>query len=193
MKIKVVGFDPSMSAFGIAKMTVDVDTLVPEIEDLELVETERTKDDKLKVIKSSSDLERARRVQERMVAACEGRALAISEIPFSHAQMYPSAILNTGVVIGVLASIRIPLIQVQPREVKLVALGHHQGAKEEMIHWALTRYPNAPWRTMKRGGKLVPTAANEHLADAVAAVEAGLKTQQFQQALAMFRGMKAAA
>jgi hypothetical protein len=36
-----------------------------------------------------------------------------------------------------------------------------------------------------------PIAANEHLADAIWTIEAGLKTQQFKQAVAMYRAMSA--
>jgi len=46
-------------------------------------------------------------------------------------------------------------------------------------------------RTLK--GKRVPTAANEHLADAVASINAGLDSTQLQQALAIYRGIKTAA
>jgi hypothetical protein len=40
---------------------------------------------------------------------------------------------------------------------------------------------------------MVPVAANEHLADAVGAIEAGLKTDQLKQAIALMRGLRAAA
>jgi hypothetical protein len=37
---------------------------------------------------------------------------------------------------------------------------------------------------------MVPTKANEHLADAIAAVHAGVQTQQFKQAAAIYRSMQ---
>jgi hypothetical protein len=43
----------------------------------------------------------------------------------------------------------------------------------------------------KRAGKLVPTAANEHLADAVATAYAGIHTEQFKQVLGMYQSAAA--
>lgn len=190
-QIKVVGFDPSFSNWGIAKASVDADTLEVTIEGLSLVETERA--DKKQVMKTSSDLARARELYGSMLLSCTGRAFAISEIPLGNAATYNNAILSAGIVTGVLASCPIPLIQVQPREVKLASIGHPQASKEEMIEWATSRHPDAPWRMMKRGGKMVHTAANEHLADAIAAIYAGLLTDQFRQALGIYQSMKEAA
>jgi hypothetical protein len=52
-----------------------------------------------------------------------------------------------------------------------------------MIEWAVAKHPDAPW--LRRGGKLI--AKNEHLADAVASIYAGLKTAQFASVLQMLR------
>jgi Holliday junction resolvasome RuvABC endonuclease subunit len=189
-QMKVIGFDPSTSNFGMAQCALDVDTLEVTIENLILTKTES---EKLKgVNKQSDDIRRAREIRAGMIAACEGYAIAISEIPFFSPAAYPAANFGAGLTVGVLASCPIPLIQVSPRDVKIAAVGHHQACKEEMMEWAFARYPNANWRTYKRAGKVIPTQDNEHLADAVATVLAGIKTQQFQQVLAMYRTLKVA-
>lgn len=191
MKIKIVGFDPSMSNWGIAKATLDVQTLEFSVDDLILVETES--EAKKGVIKQSDDLRRARIVREGMMQACEDASFAISEIPFCNPAGYAGANFNSGLVTGVLASCPIPLIQVFPAEVKQKATGIRSATKEEMIAWAIKRFPDAPWRMRTLKGKQVPTKANEHLADAVASINAGLDSQQLKQALAIYRGIKTAA
>lgn len=189
-KIKIVGFDPSTSNFGIAQCEVDVETLQVEVKNLILTKTES---EKLKgVNKQSDDIRRAREIREGMIAACKEHQLAITEIPFYSPAAYPAANFGAGLTVGVLASCPIPLIQVSPQDVKVAAVGHRHACKEEMMEWAFGAYPNANWRTYKRAGKAIPTQDNEHLADAVATVLAGLQTQQFQQVLAMYRTLKVA-
>lgn len=190
MKIRIVGFDPSMSNWGIAKATLDVNTMQWTVDDLSIVETES--ESKKGVIKQSDDLRRAKIVKDGMIEACEGASFAISEIPFCNPAGYSAANFNAGLVTGVLAACPIPLIQVFPSEVKQKATGIRSATKGEMIEWAMNRFPDAPWRMRKLKGKEVPTAANEHLADAVASINAGLDSTQLQQALAIYRGIKVA-
>ncbi|WP_374335331.1 hypothetical protein [Methyloversatilis sp.] len=176
-----------MSNWGIAVAMVDIDTLEVEIENLVLIETEP--ETKKGVRKDSDDLRRAHEVRDGMLLACIGAAFAISEVPFMTPQGYASANFNSGLVTGVLASCPVPLIQVFPQEVKKLITGSRHAAKEEIIEWAAEKYPDAPWKKVKRGGKMVLTKANEHLADAVAAIHAGLESDQFKQGLTMMRAL----
>ena len=191
MRIKVVGFDPSMSNFGICKAELEVTgQQTPEIIiiDLQLIKTEG--ESKKGVIKQSDDLRRAKDIYGHMILACQGNNLAFSEIPLGNAAMYNNAILSAGMMVGILAACPIPLIQVFPKDVKIAAVGHPHAVKEEMIDWAINRYPTAPWLMRKRKEAMVPIAANEHLADAVATIEAGIRTTQFQQAIAIYQSMR---
>lgn len=191
MKIKIIGMDPSMSNWGMCKATLDVVTMEWTVDDLILIETES--ESKKGVIKQSDDLRRAKIVKEGMIEACSDASFAIGEIPFCNPAGYSAANFNAGLVTGVLSACPIPLIQVFPSEVKQKATGVRSATKGEMIEWAMGRFPDAPWRMRTLKGKRVPTAANEHLADAVAAINAGLDSVQLQQALAIYRGMKVAA
>ncbi|WP_063894860.1 hypothetical protein [Burkholderia anthina] len=189
--IKVAGLDPSMSNFGVALADLDVDSMELKVIDLILIETEP--DQTKQVKKVSDDLRRAYEVREGMLKALQGRAhVAFSEIPLGSAAKYNNAIFNAGFVIGVLASCPIPIIEVFPMDVKMAAVGHRQAAKEEMIEWAVTKYPTAPWKTRTLRGKPVLTKSNEHLADAVAAIHAGIETRDFEQMIAMRRSLLAA-
>lgn len=191
MKIRIAGFDPSTVAWGTAICLVDSDTLEIEVANLILTKTESEK--KQGVDKSSDDLRRAQEQYRAVLEHTRGCALVVSEVPFMTPNGYAAANFNAGMVLGILASSLIPLIQVRPLEVKRAAVGHTGACKEEMIEWGISKYPNAPWITVKRGGKRVPTAANEHLADAIAVVHAGIKTTQFRQAMDLFRSMEAKA
>jgi Holliday junction resolvasome RuvABC endonuclease subunit len=186
-KIKVVGFDPSTTNWGIAVAEIDVDTLEVEIVNLLLVETES--ETKKGVRKDSDSLRRAREVYGSMILVCTGAAFAISEIPFMTPQGYATSNFNSGLVTGVLSACPIPLIQVFPQEVKALITGSRHAAKEEIIEWAVAKHPDAPWKRVKRGGKMVLTNKNEHLADAVAAIYAGLQSEQFKQGLTMMRAI----
>lgn len=185
MKIKIVGFDPSLSNWGIVKATLDIESLDFTIDDLILVDTEGSKAKQVR--KNSDDMERARLLSAGMHSACKGASLAIAEVPVG--SQSARAMASYGICLGVLAACPIPLIQVNPTEVKLAAVGIKTATKEEMIEWATTKFPKAPWLTVKRAGIMVATKANEHLADAVGTIFAAFKTDQFKQAIALYKGM----
>lgn len=188
-KIRVVGFDPSTSNWGIAKALIDLDTGEVKLDELVLIQTES--ETKKNVRKDSDDLRRAKEVYAGMMEHLTGASLVISEIPFMNPGGYAASNFNSGLVTGVLAACPKPIIQVFPSDVKIAAVGHRHAAKEEMIEWAMNKYPSAPWLLRKLRGKMVPVAANEHLADAVAAIHAGMATAQFEQAVSMYRAMAA--
>lgn len=92
-----------------------------------------------------------------------------------------------GMCIGVLGCISNSMIQVTPLEVKLAAVGSKTATKAEMIEWATNKYLSAKWLTTKRNGVISFTDKNEHLADALGAIHAGLKTQEFKTQLSFRR------
>lgn len=185
MKLKLVGLDPSLTNTGIAVCEYDTDTGKLSTPVLRLIETDNQKGKQVR--QNSDDVRRAREIIKGMHDACEGAVFAVSEVP-TGAQSARAA-LAFGMVIGMLAGLPVPLIQVSPTEVKMAAVGHRQAAKEEMIQYAMNKYPTANWMLHERNGKThkkgEPMNCNEHLADAVAVLEAGLLTDQFRNALAM--------
>lgn len=187
-EIRIVGLDPSLSNFGIVIATVNINTLDIHVDKLILVETEREAGKTVR--QNSDDMRRARMSYVAMNDACKGAAFAIAEVPVG--SQSARAMLSCGVCIGVLAGCNVPLIQVNPSEVKMAATGYKNATKGEMIEWAMRQHPYAAWLMRKSKGELVPVAANEHLADALAAIEAGIRTDQFQQAVSMFHSLKVA-
>ncbi|WP_062120246.1 hypothetical protein [Aureimonas sp. AU40] len=178
--LKIAGLDVALSNYGIVKLTLDLEPLKITVDDMRVIQTERMVSKEVR--KNSDDLRRALEIvdgQRDFISDC---AVAFAEVPSGSQSATASYAL--GVATGALASCPVPIIQVQNFEVKLAAVGTKTASKEEMIEWAAEKYPDAPWP--KRGKKVIKGQA-EHLADAIAAVHAGLKTQQFKQLLAIMR------
>ncbi len=185
MKIKVVGLDPSLSNWGICHATLDIDTLAIGVSHFQLIET--VPEDSKQTRKNSDDLRRAMALHAGMRDGVKGAVAAFCEAPVG--SQSARAMASYGICVGVLGACTVPLIEVTPFEVKLAAVNHKYAAKQEMIDWGLRTYPQAPW--IRRAGK--PTLKNEHLADATAAIHAGIKTAQFQAVLQVLRAQQGVA
>jgi Holliday junction resolvasome RuvABC endonuclease subunit len=189
MKIKVCGFDAAFRNFGIALAEIDVDMLDIKITGLHLIKTKR--ENRKQVLKSSDDIRCVREIHSQVTELVKDCAFAISEVPSGSKSASANRLL--GMATAIIALCPVPLIEVSPMEVKVATTGKKTAGKDEMIDWVVKRHPHAPWLTYKRNGQILLSDANEHLADAAATIYAGVKTQQFQQALAMFKSMRPAA
>lgn len=185
MKIPILTNDPSFTAWGMARLLLDVDTLEMELQELILIETEKTKEKRTRV--TSDDLVRAAKLYTGFQKAARGVHAIFSEIP-SGAQDARSA-RSFGIVVGILASAPIPITQVMPLETKAVVEEH--ATKAKMIAAMHEKYPHPTWLRDrdKPDGRLL--AKNEHLADALAVGEAGILTDEFRRSLAMTRRIAA--
>jgi Holliday junction resolvasome RuvABC endonuclease subunit len=176
-KIRVAGIDPSLRNMGVAHMTYDLITGEMAVTALHLIQTEKTKH---KVVRQNSDdLRRAQELVQEFHRLTQNQTFVFAEIPSGGQSA--SAMKAFGIALGILASCPVPLIQVQPAETKLAAVGTKTASKQEMIEWATETYPKAPWLRLrdKPDGKILND--NEHLADAVAVVHAGVRTDEFKR------------
>jgi len=188
--INIVGLDPSLNNLGIVEAQIDIDTFEVKVARLMLAQPPKADNATKKAVrKNSDDLRRARFLQSALTEVCRGASLAIAEVPVGSQDA--RAMASYGICIGVLSSCPVPMIEVTPTEVKLSAVGKKTASKAEMIAWAMDKHPDANWKMRKRKGELVPTNDNEHLADAIAAIYAGIQTEQFKQAVSMMRAMAA--
>lgn len=185
MKIKIACFDPSLRNFGIARIILDTVAGQASVDGLVLVETETSKDKKAR--KNATDIDRALLLFEGMMEACAWADIAVAEVPVG--SQSADAMKSYGICIGMLAACPLPLIQVSPTEVKKAACGYGTATKEEMIAWATSKWPEAPWFTAKTHGVVRFTGKNEHLADACGAFAAALKKPEFRQAIALAHKM----
>jgi hypothetical protein len=177
--IHVVGFDPSLNNWGIVHARVGLETGDILVDEMQLCETDSEKGKTVR--QNSDDVRRATQLCAAMQAACAGKVVAFAEVPVG--SQSARAMASYGICVGVLGSIQIPLVQVSPTEVKVAAINCKTASKEEMIAWGVHRHPEAPW--LRRNGKLL--TKNEHLADACAAIHAGIKTPEFQSTLRILR------
>ena len=173
--IKVAGLDPSMSNFGMVKGDLDLNT--GHLSNIECLLGE-TKPSKIKSVrKNSQDLIRCREQLMTLTTFLDAVNLIFAEIPVG-SQNARASIMN-GMCIGLMATITAPLIQVTPSEVKIAATNNKLATKKEMIEWAINKQPSVLWLYNKKGE---PLNKNEHLADALACIYAGVRTDEFKQA-----------
>ena len=179
--LKVVGFDPSLRNWGISKGTLTPEGLL--IHKVDLVNPELPKGKQVR--QNSLDLESAKQLCKAALEAAEDADAIFVEVPIG--SQSARAMASYGICVGVLGALRatgIPFFEVTPNEVKMVSVGKKTATKQEMIEWAINAHPEANWPVYNRQGKLqVSEAKAEHMADATAAIYAGIATNEFQQLL----------
>lgn len=137
MKIKILGIDPALTNTGLVIGEIDVFTLEWNIVALRLLQTEKSKGKQVRA--SSDDMERVTLLATgiREFIALHRPTMAAAEVP-TGAQSARAQFSN-GVVVGLLGSLTLPMVQVNPSEVKIASAGHKYAVKEEMIEWATQR------------------------------------------------------
>lgn len=172
-KIKLLGVDPSLRNFGCVVASLDLHTREYEVLSMELIETKPQKKTK-GVRKNAMDFDRCKTLTDGFRSLVGESDIVIAEMP--HGSQNARAAASYGMCIGVLSHCDKPLIQVTAEQVKLAACNDRVASKKDMINWAKQRHPDAPWIVSR--GKFVNK--NEHLADAIAAIEAGLLTEEWR-------------
>ena len=183
--MRIIGCDPSLRNFGIVEADLDIQTMKFEVVNMRLIESEDNAKAQKTVRKNSDDLRRASLLHEGFVSACQGASFAFVEVPVG--SQSARAMASYGICVGVLAACPIPMIQVTPTEVKLAGTGIKSATKDEMIEAAVKLHPKAPWMTRKLKGEMSLLASNEHLADALFAIEAGIRSTQFKSAIELIK------
>lgn len=135
------------------------------------------------VRQNSKDIEAAAQLAWGAWAFVQEAQAIFVEVPVG--SQSSRAMASYGICVGILGSLQAmghPFYQVTPTEVKLAGPGIKHATKAQMIDWAVEMYPSAPWPTYTQKGEVkVVESKAEHMADAIAAIHAGVKTQQFQQ------------
>jgi Holliday junction resolvasome RuvABC endonuclease subunit len=186
ISITAVGIDAAFANMGFAKVEINLQggqtTVV--CRDLILVSTEVIEDRKA-VRKSSTELRRAKELHEAIQTHCSDVQFAFVEVPSG--SQSASAARALGIAVGVLASCPVPIIEVSPMEVKFAVIPNKKikVSKDYIIQWAVKKWPQAPWLLSRGANKGAIVKANEHLADALATVMAGIATPEFQRLIAL--------
>lgn len=176
--------DPSLKNWGIAEALLDLESGVLDTPRLSLVQP-RDGDGKKQVRKNSLDLQRAEELAAGALAVGEKAKVIFVEVPVG--SQSARAMASYGICIGVLGALRakgMEIIEVSPDENKKIFTGNKAASKQQMIDTAMGLYPDANWPT--RGGSVTASKA-EHMADAVAAIHAGVQTPVFQNLMRLLK------
>lgn len=185
MIIPVLGLDPSLRNWGLAEGLLDLNDGVLSDLNLTLIETEpdKTKD----VRQNSKDLASAETLASALFPIAKKAKIIFVEVPVGSKSA--AAMKSYGICVGILGALRATgaqLIEVNPTEVKQVFTGCKTATKKQMIETALQYYPDAnfPRERDKPNGRVIDKA--EHVADAIAAIHAGVRTPVFQNVMRLF-------
>lgn len=182
--LTIMGLDPSMNNFGMVVGELDLTT--GGLSNLKMMLSSPDKPKTAKSVRQNSkDLNHAKQQYAGLHAFLNTHTPDVICVEIPVGSQSARAMASYGMCIGILASIDKPLIQVTPTEVKLATGLSKTASKADMIQWATETYPEANWLTKKQKGDVTYTLANEHLADALAAIYAGVKTDQFKLMTAM--------
>lgn len=192
--IKVLGQDPSMNNWGLVAAEINIETYDIKVVDmLVLAKPKQEKARKKQVRQNSQDLERAKAVHEGLHSFIKQYTPHMTMVEVPHGSQSASAMKGYGLCLGVLGSMPMPMIQLQESECKINAVGARSATKKQMIEWAMSEHPSAPWKLRKSKGELVSVDGyNEHVADAIGALHAGILTDQFSSAIELAKHMSAA-
>jgi hypothetical protein len=179
--IPIVGFDPSLRNWGMAAGTLCLHTNKISIQQLNvcvpLVPTGK------QVRQNSRDLAAATQLAKAAIHFAKGAQAIFVEVP--HGSQSARAMASYAICIGILGTLRaigIPFFEVTANEVKKVVKLKGKVSKEEMIIWGLKNHPRVTWPTQMRNGvERVIQGKAEHMADAIAAIHAGIQTPEFEQ------------
>lgn len=179
--MKVCGMDPSLRSWGIAKGVLVGNKL--HIDHLDVINPILPTGKQVR--QNSLDIESAVQLYRNAYEAAKDADAIFVEVPVG--SQSARAMAGYAICVGVLGALRatgIPFFEVTPTEVKMASTGKKTATKQEMIQWAMATHPEANWPVYKQNGELkVSEAKAEHMADATAAIYAGLSCNSFQQLL----------
>ena len=190
---RLAGIDISLSNIGLVKFEFEYDLIKHKADlsclyvvDENLVTTKPEKK-KANVRKNCDDYDRAVMLYKAAYDFVDDCDLAFIELPVG--SQSARAMASYGVSIGIAAGItNCPLIPVLPMEVKAVT-GNKDLSKDAMIAWGVKIFPDIRWLRERGNPKGAIIKANEHMADAAAAVVAGLRTPDFNRLLSLHSGI----
>ena len=187
-EFNVVGMDPSLRNWGIAKgVLIPSQKMQVRIDWLDVIQPVLPTGKQVR--QNSVDLESAKQLCEAAWKAAQGAHAIFVEVPVG--SQSARAMASYGICVGVLGALRtsgVPFFEVTPTEVKLASVGKKTATKAEMIEWGVKQHPEAQWPTYLSNGTMkISEAKAEHMADAIATIYAGIACNSFQQMLSFMK------
>ncbi len=173
--IKIGGLDPSLTSFGMAKGLLDLKTGDFEPTGWDIVRTAKGKSGKKYV--NEDDYQRAIALVEgshKFLADCD--VLAV-ELPSSGSKS-AAGMKSNAICTAVLASLHIanrlrPVFIIRAQDAKEIVTGDRNATKAKMIAWMREEFSDEIDLPK-------PACVAEHIADAFAAIYAGVQTDAFK-------------
>jgi len=186
--ITVVGMDPSLRNWGLAKGTYYPHSGQLDITQFDVIQA--VIEEGKSVRNNSKDLSAAQQLAKAATQFMAGAKAVFVEVP--HGSQSARAAASYGICIGILGAMRaqeISFFELSEADVKAATVGKKtKTTKREVIDWAMKRFPTAPWpMKTEKGVQSVVEGRAEHMADATGAIVAGIASQQFQQLLTFIR------
>lgn len=180
-KLQVVGFDPSMNNWGIAFGEYSPLTGDLSLNNLHVIQPEKPTGKTVRT--SSKDLIGAEQLGTGVLGALNQADAIFVEVPVG--SQSASAMKGYGICIGILGLLRAsgtPFFELTPNDIKLAGPGKKTASKREMIEWAYYKHPIDAWPfKTEKGKRTIIESKAEHMADAVAAIHAGIALPEFQR------------
>lgn len=177
--IRILAIDPSLRNTGVALATADTDSI--QISDLRLVQTEAATTKQVR--KNSDDLRCARQIVDELRSLYRAWKPVVTIVEVPSGTQSARASWTLGVMLGIIAGLPHPVVEVSPTEVKKFFAGNKAASKETMIDLAVGAHPGLPW--LRQGDRVL--GKNEHLADAVAIAHTGVNSVAFKELYQMTR------
>jgi len=177
--MRIVSIDPSLrnTALVYSELTDGVVKVIDSV----TIETEKSKQ---KQVRASSDLIHRCDVLHRYVNKfLEKHSPEIIFVETPSGSQSASGMKNYGVSCYLIATLTPRAIEVTPTEVKKATVGTKTASKHDMIAWAFDKHPEAPWVLRKE----FPLAKQEHMADAIAIIYAGMVTPAYSWLMSAIR------
>lgn len=185
--ILVVGMDPSLRNWGIASGVYHLDTKKLEIASISVINPLLPTGKQVR--QNSLDMESGLQLYRGAVFAAKHAHAVFAEPPVG--SQSARAMASYGVCMGVLGALRangIPFFEVTATEAKVAGAGSKTATKRQMINWAVDAHPEANWPRYKEHGNLfIAESQAEHMADAIAAIYAGVNSNAFNQMMLPFQ------
>jgi Holliday junction resolvasome RuvABC endonuclease subunit len=181
MKIPVVGFDPSLTSWGIAESELDLTTGYLDTPRLRVLEPEKIKTKQVR--QNSTDLDVAKQLATAALSTARSAKAVFVEVPVG--SQSARAMASYGICVGILGTLMaegVQLIEVTATEVKKALTGNKHATKDQMITEARKLYPEANFPMWR--GEVASKA--EHVADAIGAIHAGVGTPLFQNLMKLY-------
>lgn len=191
--VRVLGLDPGLRRTGYAVASIDpVARSILDVLNIGVLETFPL--GRRGIRKTSEDLRRAKEQADGLRRVLKRTPVDLIAAEMATTTPYTLATFSFGVMVGILASLGPPIVELLPHEVKIAATGSARATKSEIIAWALTQPSSQTldWPTSTRRNRLdlayqgrFVTLQAEHPADALATVAACLGSEQFRVAGAL--------